>query len=230
MSASLWQWRLWAGSLEIVAPLLPARWHIGRRAANHWRQQGDPSAPPVQPGFVNAHFAAIIQAQALFNWLRRASPRQINNYITRHVRMEASPAVRTLLSGDDGLILSTPHFGPFAVGCVFFLQNLASRRFNLFYDSPDRNPYNADFEPTFRKIQPQINILGNDRRALVAAIKALRSGEVLTMMPDVVHDVGDAMAVRFMNRLTRAMPGTAFFALTAPAPIIPVYCRITHWV
>lgn len=229
MSASLWQWRLWAGALQTVAPLLPARWHIGRRAAGRWREQGETSGPPLQPGFAHAHFAAIIQAQALFNWLRSASPRQISNYITGHVRMEASPAVRELLTGDDGLVLSTPHYGPFAVGCVFFLRHLANRRFNLFYDSPERNPYNTDFEPTFRKVQPQVKILGNDRRALMAAIKALRRGEVLTMMPDVVHDVGDAMAVRFMNRLMRAMPGTAFFAHTAAVPIIPVYCRITRF-
>ncbi len=180
-------------------------------------------------GFAHAHFVAIIQAQALFNWLRAASPRQISNYLNQHVHMEASPAVRELLRGDDGLILSTPHYGPFAVGCVFFLEQLANRRFNLFYDSPDRNPYNADFEPTFRKIQPKVNILGNDRRGLMAAIKALRRGEVLTMMPDVVHDLGDAMAVRFMNRLMRAMPGTAFFAHTAAVPIVPVYCRITRF-
>jgi lauroyl/myristoyl acyltransferase len=65
----------------------------------------------------------------------------------------------------------------------------------------------------------------NNTHGIKTALKVLKSGGTLCMMPDLISVTASAIYVPFFARFFTAMSGIAFLALRSNAAVIPVYCH-----
>jgi lauroyl/myristoyl acyltransferase len=213
-------YRLSAGAGH-VRKLLPRRWTEGAPTGGQLAALGD---DPLfrDTAWSKRILASQFRCEILRRFAETASLRDLDAFCERKVVYETGFDFARLRQLGRPLILATPHYGAYVMACMVALGDFGDRPVNIFYEDPARNPANAQFEAIFRR-RPNAKVLLNGRRGVIAAIKALRNNECLTMMPDVYLDVDDTIAVPFFGRLMRAMTGTAFFALHADALVAPVY-------
>jgi KDO2-lipid IV(A) lauroyltransferase len=175
------------------------------------------------------HRASLYQGGVLLAHLRQLDQAGLRAYARKHVHYLDVDAMRHVAAHDGPVVLITPHYGAYLPASLRLIADVGPRkRFNVFFDDPADNASTVDYEPIYRRFGGPATVLYNNRRAVVAALKALQRGEVLTMMPDVYDVAGNHVAVPFLGGLTHAMTGTAFFALRANALLVPVYCHYTH--
>ncbi|WP_195763570.1 lysophospholipid acyltransferase family protein [Duganella guangzhouensis] len=149
---------------------------------------------------------------------------QLEDFITRHVQVEGESCLEQLRDNDKPIIFVTPHYGTFQLGCLKVIQQIGRRKtVNAFYNPPSVNQSSAGFEELFQRLGYGFNTLFNDDSAVLRALRVLRRGEALTMMPDVFDISGHALYVPFFGRLVPAMAGTALFALKSEATVVVGY-------
>lgn len=125
------------------------------------------------------------------------------------------------------VLLVTPHYGPFAVGCLKATMDMYGiRSVNAFYDPPEKNSSTAEYKAILSALGKNFNPIFNNRKGLVSAMRALRNNEALTMMPDVFEINNQTVYVPFLEYLTCAMTGTAFLARKSSALILTAYVRV----
>jgi len=208
---------------RVLSPWLPPAWHPGKRASSALgRLTGFPlvANQPLS--------RAVLQSQWQSNLLRRyaeqADPAELDDFLSQRVRESGARPVSAYANEARAVILAAPHYGAYVLGCLAALQRFHGRKpFHVFYDDPQRNPHNHGFDRLFSKLGRDVGILLNNRRGLVATLKALRQGACLALMPDVFHSITETMPVPVLGRLLRVMTGTAFFALKGDALIVPTY-------
>ncbi|HEX6928551.1 MAG TPA: lysophospholipid acyltransferase family protein, partial [Gammaproteobacteria bacterium] len=167
------------------------------------------------------HHAGVILAN-----LRARGRRALARHAARDVTYLDPAWLDVITRSARPVILFTPHYGCFVSASLRIARDLgAHRRVNIFFDDPRDNPTTGMFAPLYTRFGGNVNVLYNSRRAVVAALRALKEGEVLTMMPDVYDVSGGYAAVPFFGGLTNAMTGTAFLACKTGALLVPVYCR-----
>ena len=102
-------------------------------------------------------------------------------------------------------------------------QSTAARPLQFFYDPPSRVDKNASFDKLFLKFSDRAEVLHNDNRGVISALKRLRKGCLLGMMPDVLQEPEKSISVPFCGRPYPVMQGSAFFAIKSNAPIITLH-------
>lgn len=159
---------------------------------------------------VQAHLAAL------------AAP-ELASYLDRHVCVQ--DRVLDLVRNDPRpVVFVTPHYGPFGLGCLKLIQAIGRHKtVNAFYDAPAKNPSSAGFEALLKGLGYGFNALFNDSTAVLKALRVLKRGEALTMMPDVFDLTGHVLYVPFFGRLVPAMAGTALFAIKSQARVVVGY-------
>lgn len=161
---------------------------------------------------------------ALLSHLSQCDAADIRRYVDRHVGLSNEDAVGAIAQHDGPVVLVTPHYGAFLAASLKLIQEIGhAKRFNLFFDDPAKNPSTREYAPIYERFGGNAEVLYNGRRGVVAALKALKRGEILTMMPDVFEFGDNHLVVPFLGRLTHAMSGTAFFAAKSRALVVPVY-------
>lgn len=171
------------------------------------------------------HRAAQYHGGVLLAHLRRLGREGLRRHARQHVHYRDADAVDRIARHDGPVVMLTPHYGAFLSASLRLLADIGPRkRLNLFFDDPAKNANTGDYAPVYQRFDGNAAVLFNNRRSVVAALKALQQGEVLTMMPDVYEIGGNHVAVPFFGGLTHAMTGTAFFALKSQALLVPVYC------
>lgn len=140
-------------------------------------------------------------------------------------KTELLPLVEHLKGTERGCVLVTPHFGPFVPLAVALAEELSKyKRINFLFADPTRNKSNVKFDTLFRQL-PGCRVLYDDRKSIISAIRALRQGEMVTMMPDVFSADGTVVYIPFFSRTIRANLGTAFLAEKGAADLIVVLSR-----
>lgn len=170
------------------------------------------------------HRIAMRHFNLLKAHLSTLAPPQLERFLQRHVRID-DPALLARLR-DDGkpVIFVTPHYGSFQLGCLKLIQEIGHHKtVNTFYNPPSVNSSSAGFEQLFQRLGYGFHALFNDDSAVLKALRVLRRGEALTMMPDVFDISGHALYVPFFGRLVPAMAGTALFALKSNATVVVGY-------
>lgn len=125
--------------------------------------------------------------------------------------------------GARGVIFACPHYGPFLGAALLFAsEGQAERPANIFYDAPADVPSNERFDVLFERFS-SLRVLHNNANDLIAAGRALRNRQCVSIMFDVVQRPIDCMYLPFFDRLYPAMGGAAFLSLMAKASIIPTY-------
>lgn len=149
---------------------------------------------------------------------------KIEEYLDCNVQESGAVDMDHIAAMHGGVILATPHYGAFITACLFAIRKLHGRkRFNVIFNDPAITPSNKVYEPLFRRLGCDVTVLYPDRRGTLSALKALKRGECLAILPDVYLANDATIAVPFFGRLLRVMAGTAFFASRTGAPIFPVY-------
>ena len=149
---------------------------------------------------------------------------EIEGYLDCDVQESGVVDIGRIAAMSGGVILATPHYGAFITGCLFAIRKLHGRkRFNVIFNDPAVTPSNEVYEPLFRRLGCDVTVLYPDRRGTLSALKALKRGECLAILPDVYLANDATIAVPFFGRLLRVMAGTAFFASRTGAPIFPAY-------
>jgi lauroyl/myristoyl acyltransferase len=156
--------------------------------------------------------------------LSSLSPSALASFVQRHVDVEGQEHLDAVKASDAPVVFVTPHYGSFALGCLKLIQEIGHRKtVNAFYNPPSRNRSSEGFEELFQRFGFGFNALFNDGTAVLKALRVLKRGEALTMMPDVFDVSGHVLYVPFFGRLIPAMAGTALFALKSRATVIVCY-------
>lgn len=149
---------------------------------------------------------------------------QLAAYLDRHVRVEGQEHLDALKASAGPVIFVTPHYGNFPTGCLKLIKEIGHEKtINAFYNPPSKNRSSEGFEMLFQRLGYGFNALFNDETAVLKALRVLKRGEALTMMPDVFDISGHVLYVPFFGRLVPAMAGTGLFALKSRATVIVGY-------
>lgn len=146
------------------------------------------------------------------------------SYVERHVDVAGQEHLDAVKASDAPVVFVTPHYGSFPLACLKLIQEIGQiKTINAFYNPPSKNRTSEGFEELFQRLGYGFKALFNDDTAVLKALRVLRRGEVLTMMPDVFDVSGHVLYVPFFGRLVPAMAGTALFALKSRATVIVCY-------
>ena len=217
-------------ALYAIVPLLtrlgrwlPDRLHPGRRATRVLASLGINLGVPL-PILSDRIFASLWRSHLLLRDNFDAPLPDLESFLDREIRELGAFDMEQVAAMPGGVILATPHYGAFITVCLFLIRKLHGRkRFNVIFNDPAITPSNAVYEPLFRRLGCDVNVLYPDRRGTLSALKALKRGECLAILPDVYLANDATIAVPFFGRLLRVMAGTAFFASRTGAPILPLY-------
>lgn len=133
-------------------------------------------------------------------------------------------SVDAVRQSEGPVIFVTPHYGNFPAGCLKLIKEIGRHKtVNAFYNPPSTNRSSEGFEQLFQRLGYGFHALFNDDSAVLKALRVLKRGEALTMMPDVFDISGHVLYVPFFGRLVPAMAGTALFALKGRAQVIIGY-------
>jgi KDO2-lipid IV(A) lauroyltransferase len=148
----------------------------------------------------------------------------LNGFLEREVDIEGEEHLEAVKHSDAPVIFVTPHYGNFPAGCLKLIKEIGHfKTVNAFYNPPARNRTSEGFEALFQRLGYGFHALFNDETAVLKALRVLKRGEALTMMPDVFDISGHVLYVPFFGRLIPAMAGTAMFALKGRATVIVGY-------
>lgn len=149
---------------------------------------------------------------------------ELNSFIDRQVNIEGEEYLDAVRQSDGPVIFVTPHYGNFPAGCLKLIKEIGHyKTVNAFYNPPTKNRSSEGFEELFQRLGYGFHALFNDETAVLKALRVLKRGEALTMMPDVFDISGHVLYVPFFGRLVPAMAGTAMFALKGRATVIVGY-------
>lgn len=183
-------------------------------------------APEALAALCARQRAAQYHCAVLLAHLRRLDRSGLHRHAARNVHYRDPAVIKHLARHDGPVVMLTPHYGAYLSASLKLMADIGpSKRFNIFFDDPANNATTGQYESIYRCYGGNMAVLFNNRRSIVAALKALQQGQVLTMMPDVYEFGDNHITVPFLGGLTHAMTGTAFFALKSQTLLVPVYCH-----
>lgn len=206
-----------------LAAVLPPSMHPGKRASTMLRELG------ISPGvgwrrFEFRVFLSLWRSLLLLGYGFKSSVPRLHRFLRSRVVERGEISLDEIADMPGGVILAAPHYGAFIPVCLRVIQLMHGRkRFNVIFNDPKVTPSNAPYGELFARLGCDVTVLYPDRRGTIAALKALKRGECLAILPDVYFESDTTIAVPFFGRLLRVMAGTAFFASRTGAPIVPVY-------
>lgn len=203
---------------------------LSRKSAFHGiaRQQMRENRPP---GSVCAHFPSYDECrnkfrgytQQLQDHALEVTGDSLECWVDEHVVVDRDELYRWLRN-PEGAVFATPHYGPFVGAALMFAQEgQDGRPSNIFYDPTESVPDNERFDQLFGRFRNKLNVLHNKPRGLIKAVRALRKGQCISIMFDVVQRHSDCLFVPFFDKLYPAMGGAAYLSLLARAPLVPAY-------
>lgn len=136
-------------------------------------------------------------------------------------------ALDAALQDPSGLLLAIPHHGHYILSMIAVAERLFRvREVLVFYGNPQTHPGNALFDRLYQSLfdpaDPRMQVIHDDRAGLIKALRGLRRGAVVMIMPDVHRDEAEAHPVEFCGRPLHLMLGTAALARMAGARVLPM--------
>ena len=177
---------------------------------------------------INTSVESATKISVSQRYLEELSAVELGNYIDKAVSADISGDSTEALSGDGPVIIFSPHFGSFAQGAIWIARNLRRHaEIGFFYNPPETNPYSPTMTRLLERAEPRAVPIFNDRRGLLRAVRLLREGRTIVIMPDLFQRSDSTILVPFYGHLVRAMPGIAYLARKVGATLIPAYCEWT---
>lgn len=131
------------------------------------------------------------------------------------------------LEDPRGTLLAIPHHGSFVFSIVALVERIRRQRpVFVFYEAPEVHSTNEIFDLLHQRLFGDagsgVTILHNNRNGLATAIRQLKLGSFVVIMPDVYKDRDDTYQIPFCGRTRNAMLGTAVLARRTGATILPM--------
>ena len=162
--------------------------------------------------------------------------------VSRHVRsLEKTSTLRLVaqLDGSDyvrvdalrgeqrGLVIAIPHHGHYILSIVTLAERLrASRKVLIFYGSPLTHAGNEIFDHLYGQLfggpESGVQVIHDDRAGMASALRGLKEGAAVIIMPDVYKHEHETFLVPFCGRPLNVMLGTAALARKTGSLIVPM--------
>jgi lauroyl/myristoyl acyltransferase len=129
-------------------------------------------------------------------------------------------------SNPCGLVIAIPHHGHYILSIVGIVEHLRRKRdVFVFYGAPATHSGNEIFDALYARLyghhKTAAHIIHDTRSGMSEAIRALRSGAAVIIMPDAYRHVRDTYSLPFCNRPLNVMLGTAAIARRTNSVILP---------
>jgi KDO2-lipid IV(A) lauroyltransferase len=145
--------------------------------------------------------------------LGAATKEDVRNYAT----IEGLEHLQNAYSGGDGVILLTAHFGNWEI--------LAARLAQEFpFSAMARPNSNAGVESHVEQVRRNAGIKVISKwESARPAVRTLRAGEVLCLLPDQRAGKGEGLLLPMFGRVTRFYSSVAQLAMLSGAPVVPAF-------
>jgi lauroyl/myristoyl acyltransferase len=208
---------------RIGAAVLPSRANAGlraRRALRHVRSLRTMATRELA--------ARVLQSQwrcgYLLRYLRQLPAKELREFLQSCVHSEGTFPWEMLSTIGRAVVLVTPHYGACVVACLAVAQWFEGRRgLSIYYELREQN---AGIGLMLQRVAPRAALLNADRAGLLTALRTLRTGGCVGLMPDLYMDVNATVAVPFLGCWMRVPTGAAFLALKSDALLVPVYATL----
>ena len=135
-------------------------------------------------------------------------------------------AVAPLLDSARGVLAVVPHHAHYILSIVMMAERYREKRLVLlFYGRPEENPGNEVFDRLsqwFWGPCSNVGFVHDTPKGLAKAIRALRSGALVFIMPDALRSEDHALAIPFCGRPLSVMLGTPALARKTDAAVLPM--------
>jgi len=181
------------------------------------------AADRVPLGAYYWYFQKLVMARLL----RRRNKREILAKITSLDQSNYEQLLHAeMLAEGRGLVVAIPHHGHYILSIVALAERLRSRRQVLiFYGAPATHSGNELFDELYRvlfeSVESNVVVIHDTRQGLSSAIRSLKEGAAVIIMPDVHKRESDTYLIPFCERPLNVMLGTAALARKTGAAIIP---------
>lgn len=131
------------------------------------------------------------------------------------------------LKREQGVVVALPHYGHYIITAINLMEHAREQRdVFMIYGDPKNHPGNELFDTLsdilFEGRQCRARKLHADARGLATALRALKAGGMVIMMPDVCIDERHAYVIPFLSRQLEIPLGTASLARRSGAALIPI--------
>ncbi|OHU87477.1 MULTISPECIES: lysophospholipid acyltransferase family protein [Pseudoalteromonas] len=171
------------------------------------------------------YFLSKRTTQALYRSILKGSY-DLEQYLDRQVSFSNEEYWKACKAHSGPIIFVTPHYGPFAIGCMKICKELNGlKNVHAFYDPPEKNSSTKSYKAIIGALGYNFAPIFNNNRGVIKALRALKQNQALTMMPDVFEINGQTIYVPFFSHLSCAMTGTAYLARKSSALIVHAYVK-----
>lgn len=149
-------------------------------------------------------------------------------------RMDRSDYARVDALRDEprGLVIAIPHHGHYILSIVALADRLrASREVLVFYGSPQTHAGNEIFDQLYGQLfddpSSGVQVIHDNRAGIVRALRGLKNGAAVVIMPDVYKHEHETFLIPFCGRPLNIMLGTAALARKTGSVILPMVSQPT---
>lgn len=157
--------------------------------------------------------------------LRRGSRADFLSMLMRGDRTDYS-SFDTLARTSKGLLIAIPHHAHYILSIIMLAERIRHQRPTLlFYGDPETHPGNEVFDRLhswFWNDENRVGFVHDTRKGLATAIRNLKEGAAVFIMPDVFKDENATLAIPFCGRTLNIMLGTSVLARKTGAVIVPM--------
>ncbi len=135
-------------------------------------------------------------------------------------------SIRQITDSTAGVLVAVPHHAHYIFSIIALAERLRlHRRVYIFYGQPDTHQGNEVFDQLHTVIwgdESNVEVIHDTRQGLAKAIRGLKNGDVVFIMPDVFKQEESTLVIPFCGRPMSVMLGTATLARKTGAWILPV--------
>jgi len=172
------------------------------------------------------YYAWYLEKLLVARRVRRGSRAEMLRFV-RSTDATNLQAVDRAISHGSGTVLALPHYGHYILCAVSLIMHIGETRdVGIFYGEPGTHRGNEVFdrlyEALFKDRSPNVHVYHSNRQGMAGALRLLKAGGVLIMMPDVHQKRDEAFAIPFLGLSLDVMLGTAALARKTGSALIPI--------
>ena len=133
--------------------------------------------------------------------------------------------IEKIVDSNAGVLVAIPHHAHYIFSMVGLAERLRlHRRVYIFYGQPSTHQGNEVFDHLHTVIwgdDRNVEVIHDTRQGMAKAIRGLKNGDVVFIMPDVFRQEENTLVIPFCDRPMNVMLGTAMLARKTGAWILP---------
>ena len=140
-------------------------------------------------------------------------------------------AAQQIIDSPTGVLIAIPHHAHYVLSMTALACHVGKhRKVKVFYGQPSTHKGNEVFDHLHRVLfgadNTVVEVIHDTRQGLAKALKGLKDGDVVFIMPDAFQDEDLTLLIRFCGRLIGTMLGTAILARRTGSWILPAVSQV----